>query len=440
MPNSEEQLTVVYKKNIDWFAKFYPKFLSSVTSNNYSDSNIDIDFVEGKQSTLKVNGIQLTSRHNRLNQVIQQCEHLSKDVSVVHIYGFALGDAIEYLLGNYSSLKKIIVHVLNRNIFNFVINYIDLSTFNKNIVDYVYDEHEHKIYFPNIISWSDVYLADLSLYRLTERLQILLNAKYTQQFFDNRYSFYENRFKENMEFIKNDLDVSTIFKDKQIKFWNEKDIVVVTSGPSVEQSIDKILKLKNDGALIVAVDTSTKILFENNIPIDYIISIDESIVSSYLYLNKKDSPILIYYPTLPFETIISCDKRYIAYGVGKMFANLNKVIKHFPLFTSGSVAHTAIDFAIHLKPKHIYMFGYDFSYSSEKTHAGYTKSDSQKFLNSNMEIVKVKGQHGEWLNTNNVFKTYLRDLEDYIEIHKNVVFYNMSKTGAYIEGTNSYYD
>lgn len=59
------------------------------------DANLlQADLVEGLGSTLSVNGVQLTSRHDRIRETRFQA-----DSSVVHSYGTGLGDLQVELLG-----------------------------------------------------------------------------------------------------------------------------------------------------------------------------------------------------------------------------------------------------------------------------------------------------------------------------------------------------
>ncbi len=52
---------------------------------------LQADLVEGLGSTLSINGIQLTSRHDRLAEADLQASSLPLDAAIVHVYGTGLG-------------------------------------------------------------------------------------------------------------------------------------------------------------------------------------------------------------------------------------------------------------------------------------------------------------------------------------------------------------
>ena len=87
-------------------------------------SQLQADLVEGLGSTLSINGIQLTSRHDRTGEAALQAASLPSDAPVLHIYGAGLGDLQLQLLQR-DGLERLYVHILNGAVFALVLQLLD---------------------------------------------------------------------------------------------------------------------------------------------------------------------------------------------------------------------------------------------------------------------------------------------------------------------------
>ena len=85
---------------------------------------IEVELIEGRDSTLCVGGIQLTSRHDRLGEARLQAASLAPDKPILHVYGTGFGDLPSVLLER-AGLEKLYVHILNGALFALVLQLID---------------------------------------------------------------------------------------------------------------------------------------------------------------------------------------------------------------------------------------------------------------------------------------------------------------------------
>ena len=86
----------IFSLNYLALCKSSPDFAAIITKyENAQEYSIQID--EGKETTLLIDGRQLTSHHDRMGAAKYQCQKLDIKKPIC-IYGFGLGDNVKYLL------------------------------------------------------------------------------------------------------------------------------------------------------------------------------------------------------------------------------------------------------------------------------------------------------------------------------------------------------
>lgn len=95
--------------------------------------------------------------------------------------------------------------------------------------------------------------------------------------------------------------------------------------------------------------------------------------------------------------------------------------------------HPAVDLAVKMGAVQVTLFGADFAFPGDKTHAGWSDGD----LGPQLGAAKhwVLDGHGQRIKTQLNFRSYLCELERFIAGHPQVRFYNSSRAGAMIAGT-----
>jgi hypothetical protein len=270
---------------------------------------------------------------------------------------------------------------------------------------------------------------------LAEHLEGYLDLSYAGDNFAEEKARIIEQIRHNISFIKNGQDVTKLFNSAK-----GKKAVVIAPGPSLEQSVDKLRQLAAEpDHVFIAVDTASKFLHENNIRIDYLVSIDSRITTDVICTEAGKDEKLVYSPSIPESFIKLFDKRYIFYCDSPMYKQFDEIKRHGRLFSSGTVAHCAVDLAVRMGMNDVVLFGFDFAFSEETRHAGYdSKLGKLLMILDESDEVEVKGTSGKILKTSKNFRYYRQDLELYIKQHPKVKFFNASKTGAFIGGTLNY--
>ncbi len=82
-------MSEIFIQNIAIIRQRWPHLYNILTQQK--TDTISAVLVEGLSTTLQINGIQLTSRHDRLKEAFQQANSVPEN-PVLHLYGTGLGD------------------------------------------------------------------------------------------------------------------------------------------------------------------------------------------------------------------------------------------------------------------------------------------------------------------------------------------------------------
>lgn len=319
-----------------------------------------------------------------------------------------------------------------------ILGVIELPRQNNDQIIYIADDDSGKIDHNYVVSVPDLILADDHHQKLAASLESLLEVNISRQLFLQNIGSLKKRVELIRNYLLQDPDVSALFN-----LHRGKNFAVISSGPSLEHSLNELKTMKDSGVVIIAVDNAGKCLASANILADYMITVDANIRPSILGLDAFTNASLVYAPVSDVS-LLNCfqDRRYVAYTSGSLCSELNKEIPHTSLFSSGSVTHCAVDLAVKRGASKVFLYGSDFAFADNKFHAGYAKcqdSNRDPLISANSEFVEIIAQDGKKILTCRNFRAYLYDLERYIEsISEKVVFVNMSTIGAAIRGTVPY--
>jgi hypothetical protein len=112
-----------FSENIAVIARRWPDIYQQLNAVDPVDFQPEIK--EGLASTLVINGIQLTSRHDRIHEAKVQTDSLPQ-AAILHLYGVGLGDIPRILLER-KSLHCLHVYILNEALFLLVNHLLDHS-------------------------------------------------------------------------------------------------------------------------------------------------------------------------------------------------------------------------------------------------------------------------------------------------------------------------
>lgn len=213
--------------------------------------------------------------------------------------------------------------------------------------------------------------------------------------------------------------------------------VVVAAGPSFDENTDFMRESKQNRN-IVAVNTVLRRMAKENITPDLSVAAD-----SYEQLTEHLSGIAEFTEKVPLVADWVTNWKYTyGYRGEKCFVTTptgHIEEKRYHEVTdiwnvSGTISSMAIEAAVRLGAKKIYLVGLDLAFPGGKDYAGGMPHGK---LSKDGTRMTVRSVDGEMVETAPTFNTFRGIIEEKIAEHKNVEFINMSKHGALIEGAKS---
>ncbi|MGF6091337.1 motility associated factor glycosyltransferase family protein [Pseudomonas sp. 18173] len=392
---------------------------------------IEVELVEGRDSTLCVGGIQLTSRHDRLREARLQAASLAPDKPQLHVYGTGFGDLPSVLLER-TGLEKLYVHILNGALFALVLQLIDQRQWlGDPRVQLLYAGDLSDICTPFFALPAEMLLADDFSAKIRDRLVSEVHLSFNNRDFDPQSPVIQQRLQDTLEVLLADDDVAQLFGT-----CCEREIYVIGTGPSLEGNFERLAAVRNQTPrpLFISVDTAYRPLREHGIKPDLVVSIDQRIGVLHLPGEDSEDIPLVYLPLSDPQMLKAWKgKRFGGYSASPVYAALREQHPRAQLYVSGSVIHPAVDLAVKMGAPRITLFGADFSFPMNRTHTGWNDGDLGPPVNQARHW--VHDGHGQKVKTQLNFRSYLCELERYIARHPEVLFFNSSRAGAMIAGT-----
>ncbi len=203
-----------------------------------------------------------------------------------------------------------------------------------------------------------------------------------------------------------------------------EEAVIVAAGPSLDSCMDW-LHQQQGRILIVAVSTVFQKLQKAGIRPDYITVMDpQKRTLGHLEGLMQETVPMIVAPYAYWE-FAKCyqGEKYLA-----CFKEEGK--KGFQI--GGTVTTLALETAIYLGVKKIYLAGVDMAFPGGVTHADGTMDQSRKDLS---KLTPVVGVGGQTVYTDEAFAIYKEWIERRIRENPQITYINLSTVGARIEGT-----
>ncbi|HOT45784.1 MAG TPA: DUF115 domain-containing protein [Spirochaetota bacterium] len=236
---------------------------------------------------------------------------------------------------------------------------------------------------------------------------------------------------------------ANIFYDK----FRDVPAIVVAAGPSLHRSLD-FMRRNRDRAVVIAVDTSYRILMKAGIVPHFCVVVDPQVINARYFEGSADSEtILVADPTVHPSVFRLFPGRVAVTGVA---FDLMKWIERLSgekgeITHGGSVSTNAYDFARRLGASPVYLTGQDLAFTGGYAHARgsyldeqvhlrtgrlYTPEMFNRFQLTALPKIFVKGIRGGTVHTNQkmmIFLSWFQKRED-----GNLV--NATHDGALIPG------
>ncbi|MGC5700257.1 DUF115 domain-containing protein [Pseudomonas sp. NFXW11] len=416
-----------FEHNARLIGERWPAMLPRLLAED-SDA-LQADLVEGLGSTLSVGGIQLTSRHDRTREAELQAASLP-EVPVVHVYGCGLGDLQQVLLAR-PGLQRLHVHILNGALFKLVLQLLEQPWLADPRVELLYAGDLQEIQLPFFALPAELVLADEHNAKIRDRLISETHLTFNNRLFAGDTAQLAERLAAVEPWVLVDTDVAQLFASQP-----GRETLVIATGPSLEQHYSALRSLA-EGAerpLLICVDTAYLPLQRQGIQVDLVVSIDQRISTRHLPAAGSAGTALVYLPLADPQVLEGWQgPRYVGYSASPVFAQMRQRIARSQLHGGGSVIHPAVDLAVKMGARRITLFGADFAFPLDRTHAGWQDGD----LGPQLQLARhwVLDGNGQRVKTQLNFRSYLCELERYIANHPEVAFFNTSRSGAMISGT-----
>lgn len=422
-------MTDTLSENLAVLRQRWPEL--AARTEGQSVDGLAVELVEGNEQTLSIDGIQLTSRHGRLAEAQLQAASLPEGAPVVHLYGFGLGDLQRVLLAE-PRLERLQVHILNAPLLGLVLQVTDHTDWLSDPrVSLAHAGDAGEIQLPFFALPSELVLAEDAAAKIRDRLVSETHLAFNNRAFTAHDPELVARLQENAPLLSNDGDVAELFGTIE-----GADVYVVATGPSLELHYEHLRQARRPGGpLLICVDTAYRPLLERGVVADIVVSIDQRISPRHLPPERSHASTLVYMPLLAADVLNPWRGRRLAtYSASPVYAEARRRWPKAQLHGGGSVIHPAVDLAVRMGAARVTLFGADFAFPNDKTHAGWQDGDLGPQLTHARHWV-LDG-HGGRVRTQLNFRSYLTELERYIARHPEVAFFNTSRGGALIAGTS----
>lgn len=402
----------------------------AITLSNAQLGELQVELCEGAGSTLLVNHIQLSSRHDRIAEAQLQANSLP-DARELHLYGTALGDLPPLLLAR-PDLERLHIHILNHALFTLLLALLEMEWLQDPRIQLSLASDETEISLPFFAIPSELELAETTASRIRGRLISEISAEYTKLRFSPDSARVQSRLTENLPLIRSDGDVTSLFDSAP-----HGTALVIASGPTLQQHLSRLAALldRHPDWQLLCVDTALAPLRQHHITPHLVVCIDDSLTQNHLASDGLITVPLVYSPMVPNVTLNSWPgPRLTAYSISPMYQSLRESLPKGVLHQGGSVLHPAVDLAVNMGCSDIILLGCDFAFPGGQTHTGW--QDGALGPTAHQTFSWTLDGHGHRVATNPNFTTYQIELERYIAKHPQTRFWNTSRDGAAILGSH----
>lgn len=419
---------VIFDTNREIIQQRWPHIIEYIES---LEGDLDVTIVDDKpQTTLIFNGRHLSSCYNRSNEAQIQNSNVPQSAKIAHLYGAGLGDAIYDLLKR-DSLNHLDVYLLSPTIFYIYISLFDAQDWLNDKRVQLHLAHEAILKTPYSVNYTELSFTEDSALTVKNLIEIDKNTAHQKRFHQDQKALNNENMKNNQSF----LEIDPYIDDLKNKHQGRR-FVLVAGGPTASEQFSWMREKRKEYILIAASTALVSLELEDLIP-DYVVAIDSSARLAQHFKVKQDSiyknTMLCYVPTITTEILQSWP------GLRRMFLSMgNPVLSPLAqqrpqssLYSGGSVAHAQAALAVFLGAKEVTLVGYDFCFVENQSHL--SNNPLQYKAPVNTEHYLLNGYQQKMPSYLNLIG-YKYAMEEYIELHPSVIFYNTGRNGAEIKG------
>jgi hypothetical protein len=222
--------------------------------------------------------------------------------------------------------------------------------------------------------------------------------------------------------------------------FQDKPLVLVAAGPSLDQSFDFLRKAQGK-ALIVVANSAYRAVINQGIQPDLTVAVDPNLgtLRGYEGVSTESVYLLtsfLVYPEVPKlfpgRVIPLAEYNYTATTLRKLL----KLAEHTQWVGDGTVTATIINLAGHLGCKEVYLVGQDLAITDDgRSHVqdSFYTDDGTNLVNVE-DCQAVKGNFKDRVSVESKLYEYLKIIEALVSHYMDIDFYNLSPIGANIHG------
>lgn len=392
-----------------------------------------------------------------------------KETQFLIVLGFGLGYHIREILKNYPWIKLVVVIESNLSLLKNALNLLDLSfIFSSSKVKLILEENPVKIE-KELHSLGTILLTGKTsliihytssiLLKKEKFIQIkrsindaILRARANLTTNITRGNIFQKNILTNLPQIINNSGIKNLFG----KFKN-KPVICVAAGPSLNKNLHLLKEVKGK-ALIICVDAALKVMLQQGIKPDIVVSIDYGEGTRNLFKGLMDKTLDLYLAADPevYPKILSDfkGKKFIINIHKPLTQWISKFVEDKGTLQKGtSVAHAAFSLAKAAGGDPIILIGQDLSYPGGFTHSkglnlrekvltGIDKKTGKKYLLSKnkdgkwqgRDLIMVEDIYGNEVPTDAAMYSYLIYFEEMID-STGATCIDATEGGARIRGT-----
>lgn len=436
-------MSELYQKNMQLIHQRWPEVAKEIDSQDIE--KLDAKLVEGKSQTISVNDIQLSSRHDPLEEALFYRSQTQGEN--YHLFGCAMGD-IPKLLMHDKQAKSITIYVINPDVMKLVLHFTEQP--------WLEDERFCLRFMEENPVVRDFLLTDQGAIILPSEKVLCRrhSPSLFYQFESANFFFHINKQMMEEEDVKFDLqrlkdNLPVLKKRKPINNFTEKhykkyaSAIVIGAGPTLEDQIDRLKEImrRKHRPYIIAASMAGNTLYQHGIYPDAIINIDRGKgvgenndgLSKFVPFQLAEKGTKFIVATLTPTDIIEkwSGKLYYANLVTPNYDECQKRLPTERLFIYGSVIAPAVQIAASIATQRVYFMGMDFSFPDKKFHAG---MDNDTHGNMSINEVVLNG-YDEEVETSTSYRTFLTGVECLTHEFSALQFINCSRRGAKINKT-----
>ncbi|MDF2152612.1 6-hydroxymethylpterin diphosphokinase MptE-like protein [Vibrio sp. CAU 1672] len=426
-------MTPIYTQHIDIIRARWPEVAQALEAADFNDLHFEV--IEKSAMTLKVNGVQLSSAYDPVEEAFQYRSLTAGNN--YHIWGLGMGN-VPALLAQDSNAQSVCLHLYNLPLAKLVLSLVPQAwlsdpRFSLTIVsEDAPDLGQHLA----SLAWDECIIinADRAISRFThqwlyfrmENRMLIAHANASHRHKDEALQVIEQ---ENAPALKR-LPSSDHYLQYQVD-----DAICIGAGPSLLHHIDELKYVYNlpNRPKLIAASTACKCLIENGIKPDVVFAVDIDLSDEHIPYEIATNTILVFASRMPKRIFQNWhgEKYYLHLGdfTYDRFAQ-NLPVKYRP-YSFGSVIHPLIHMTLLQGATRIALIGCDFAFPGDKIHS--SRENRADDPNSSM-TARVENGFGEQIKTSPAYRMFGSGVENLIACAPQTKFYNWSRIGAKIVG------